>query len=89
MLLSLQSTVSRSPDIISEEIDGDRAMMDPNEGAFFGLNPVGAAIWDLLEKSTPIHAIIAHIQDIFAIPVQQCQNDILNFIALWPTKKPS
>ena len=87
MPLSLQSTVSRSPDIASEEIDGDRIMMDLNDGSFFGLNPVGAAIWDLLEKPTPIHAIIAHIQDIFDIPAQQCQSDILNFIAAMADKK--
>ena len=40
MPLSVQSTVSRNPDIASEEIDGDRVMMDLNEGSVFGLNPV-------------------------------------------------
>ena len=87
MPLTLQSIVSRNPDIASEEIDGDVVMMSLSQDAFFGLNPVGAAIWELLESPVSIAHIIAHIQEIFDISAQQCQSDILSFMQDMADKK--
>ena len=80
MLPTLQSTVSRNPDIVTNEIDGDMVMMSITEGSFFGLNAVGSAIWHLLETPASIETIIAHVLEKFEVSEEQCQTDILNFI---------
>jgi hypothetical protein len=80
MLPTLHTTVSRNPDIITSEIDGDMVMMSVSEGSFYGLNAVGAAIWHLLDTPASIETIVAHVLEIFEVSEEQCQTDILIFI---------
>lgn len=87
MPLTLQSTISRSPDYVTNEIDGDLVMMSISEEAFFGLNAVGAAIWDFLAEPASIETIISHIVDHFEVSEQQCQADVLRFVDEMVNKK--
>ena len=48
----LYSIVSRSPDMVVDEIDGELVMINLKEDAFYGFNDVGAEIWDWLEVET-------------------------------------
>ncbi|MGY8825389.1 MAG: PqqD family protein [Candidatus Latescibacterota bacterium] len=87
MTLTVHSTVSRSADYVTNEIDGDLVMMSISEDAFFGLNAVGAAIWDFLAKPASIEAIISHVLDHFETSEQQCQTDVLSFVGEMVEKK--
>lgn len=77
---TLQSIICRNPEMIANEIDGDLVIMSLTTDAFFALNSVGIAIWDLLEKPTAVEAIIAHILATFDVSQQQCESDVLLFI---------
>ena len=57
----LYSIVSRSPDMVVDEIDGELVMISLKEDAFYGLNDVGAEIWDWREEPSSIEEIIGHI----------------------------
>jgi len=37
-----------SPDVVFRELDGEAVLLDLGTGTYFGLNPVGTRIWQLI-----------------------------------------
>ncbi len=85
--LSMKSVVCRSSDIVTSEIDDSIVMMSVSAGTFYGLNAVGSAIWQFVERPTTVATIITHISAEFEVSEAQCQDDILTFIEAMLDKK--
>ena len=83
----MESVVCRSFDIVTSEIDGSIVMMSVSAGTFYGLNAVGSAIWQFVERPTTVATIITHISAEFEVSEAQCQDDILAFIEAMLDKK--
>lgn len=60
--------LSRNPHLSAVEMDGKTVMMDTERGAYFALDPVGAAIWDLLAEPAGMDMIVAHVAQSFDAP---------------------
>ncbi len=78
--LSLQSIISRNPELVSSQIDSERVMMNIQTGEYFGLDAVGNRIWELIEKPIQINKLIEILLDEFDVPKNQCETDTLEFI---------
>lgn len=48
--LDVHSRFSAAPDQVSCELDGQAVILGLADGVYYGLNPVGATIWALLER---------------------------------------
>ena len=83
----MESVVCRSSDIVTSEIDDSIVMMSVSAGTFYGLNAVGSAIWQFVERPTTVETIITHILAEFEVSQAQCQDDILAFIEAMFDKK--
>lgn len=42
--------IKRNQGVLSTNIDGEAVLMSVDSGNYFTLNPIGSAIWDLLER---------------------------------------
>ena len=81
MSISLNSTISRNPDVAFTQIDDDLVMMGPEDNLFYGVNPVGTKIWSLLEFDTlSVSDICEHIQQDYAVTGPTCIEDTMHFI---------
>lgn len=81
MSISINSTISRNPDVAYTQIDDDLVMMGPEDSLFYGVNPVGTQIWSLLESNTlSLREICEHIQQDYAVEQSTCIEDITLFI---------
>ena len=40
-----------APDILSRILDGEAVLLDLASGTYFGLNPVGSRVWELISAS--------------------------------------
>ena len=47
--LSLDSRIQRSSEPMQAELDNELVMMSVERGSYYGLDPVGSKIWELLE----------------------------------------
>jgi type IV secretory pathway TrbF-like protein len=56
--LSTQSTLASSPEVTSVELDGERVLLHISSGEYFGLNALGARIFELAEEQPTIGEII-------------------------------
>jgi hypothetical protein len=49
MELSLRQSVAIAPDVICREVGGELVMLNLESGTYFGLDPVGTRMWQLIE----------------------------------------
>ena len=45
------SLLKPSEEVVYTEVESEVVMMHPHDGSYFGLNPVGAELWLLLEEA--------------------------------------
>lgn len=81
MSLSLQTKITRHPDMLSAEIGGEAVMMSIENGAYFGLNPVATRIWDLIEQPQLLADLVQKITEEYEVDASQCEADVQGFVA--------
>jgi hypothetical protein len=52
------TVISRSPSVLTAEVDGEIVMMSIEQGRYFGLDDIGSDIWNRIEPPCPFAALI-------------------------------
>jgi len=79
--LTQKSYLSIPPEIAYSYVDDELVLMDVDEHVYYGVNSVGAAIWNFLEqRPASLHAICEHLQQIYDVGGAQCREDATAFI---------
>jgi hypothetical protein len=50
--------ISRSPSVLTAEVDGEIVMMSIEQGRYFGLDDIGSDIWKRIEQPCSFAALI-------------------------------
>ena len=86
--MELNTLISRNPEMLAVDMDDEVVMMDVTNGDYFGLNTVGAYIWNLLEQEQTIAMILENAQQHFtAENTEQIQQDVYTFLTELQEKK--
>ncbi|MFC3100221.1 PqqD family protein [Altererythrobacter lauratis] len=76
-LLSPDAILSASEDAVAREVGGELVLMHPASGTYFGLNPVGARIWQLIEdEPRSLASLCEVIAAEFDAPVDVIEQDL-------------
>lgn len=78
--MTLDSVVVGSSGQVSCDLDGEAAILNLETGTYYGLDRVGARIWNLLETPTKVAAIRDTIVQEFDVDVQRCEQDVLSLL---------
>jgi hypothetical protein len=79
--LTPQTTIVRSPDQVSGDLDGKVVLLSIENGEYYNLNEVGSRIWALLEKPMTIAALIETIMGEFEVERAACEKETAEFLA--------
>lgn len=71
---------SRVVNIIDGELDNHQVIMHINNGKYFGLNPVGKRIWELIEKPKSFAEITSTLILEYSISPDQCKKEVREFL---------
>ena len=52
------TVISRSPSVLTAEVDGEIVMMSIEQGRYFGLDDIGSDIWKRIESPCSFAALI-------------------------------
>ncbi len=77
--MSPRTILSRHPETIATEIDGDVVLMSLVTGRTFGLDKRGTRIWSLIEQPRSIEGIVAELLKTYATTAEKCQSDVIAF----------
>lgn len=61
---------------VSSELAGEVVILDLNAGVYYGLDPVGARVWELLQQPKKVSDIAAAIVAEYEVDPAQCEHDI-------------
>jgi hypothetical protein len=80
MDIRIQTKVVRNQDIIFSDMDDETVMMSIEKGEYYGVNPVGRRIWELLETPSTTAGICEVLNEEYNVNPEQCCKDVLSFL---------
>lgn len=80
MELSLNQTVIVAKDVVSCDLVEEAALLNLKDGVYYGLNPVGARIWNLIQKPRKVGEILEILLDEYDVDQDTCQNDLFELL---------
>lgn len=79
--ISLDSIVSVAADQVSCELDGEAAILNLTSGAYHGLDPIGAAVWNLIASPIAVSEIVDAMIAQYNVDRARCEGDLLSLLA--------
>ena len=80
MAVTIDTTLTRNGDILYVPVGTEEAaMMSLTAGKYYGLNAVGARIWELLAHPMTVAQLCARICEEFEVDPQTCEAAVIKF----------
>ena len=77
--IALQSTLVAVKEQVSADLSGEVVILNMRNGEYFGLNSVGAAIWELLQEPRTIAEVRDLLLEMYPdADRDRCTQDLLN-----------
>ena len=76
----MDSAVVAVDNQVSTTIEEDEVILNLDSGMYYGTNPVGARIWQLVQEPITVQSIIETVATEYAITRSQCEDDIRAFV---------
>jgi hypothetical protein len=81
MAVTLNTRVVASAGQVSTQLGNETVILGGDQGLYFGLNPVGARVWELLDKPTDVRSIVSVILSEYEAPEETIRADVLKLIS--------
>jgi hypothetical protein len=75
--LSLHSHLTVSPDIVSQELDGELVILSLDRAEYYGLNPTGTRVWNSMTAGMSIGTIAARLAAEYHVDPERARADVL------------
>lgn len=75
-----ESIVVATENQVSTNLEDEAVILHLKDGVYFGINQVGARIWNLLQVPRTVGEIRDVILEEYDIEPQQCEQDLLKFL---------
>ena len=79
--ITLTHHASRSDQVMVQELDGEAVLLDLASEAYFGLNHVGARIWQLIENAPALSEVLRVLCEEYDAPPASIEQDLLTLMA--------
>lgn len=73
------TTVVARPEHVSRSV-GDEAVILADRGMYFGLNPVGARVWGLIQEPRTVAEVCETIMAEYEVDRSACERDVLELV---------
>jgi hypothetical protein len=74
--ISRSSTVVAARDQVSCDLAGEAVILNLKSGIYYGLNPVGARVWSLIQEPKTIAAVLDTLLEEYDVEPDRCENDL-------------
>lgn len=76
MTHELPKRVIPSSDVLFRELEGEAVMLDLGSERYYGLDEVGARIWQLLEEHHDVETVISEMLAEYDVEEEQLRSDL-------------
>jgi len=78
--LSVHSIVSATREQVSCALGDEAAILNLKNTVYYGLNPVGARVWSLLQQPITISQLRDALVDEYDVEAARCESDLLELL---------
>jgi hypothetical protein len=78
--LSLDSVVAASKDQVSCPLEDEVAIVHLKAGVYYGLDPVGARIWELIATPRSVRAVRDTLLAEYQVDRERCEQDLVTLL---------
>lgn len=71
------SVLTRSDDVLHQEVGGEAVLLDLASESYFGLDPVGSRIWELLDGRVALEQVRDRLCDEYDAPPDRISADLM------------
>jgi Coenzyme PQQ synthesis protein D (PqqD) len=75
-LIPNDTVVVATPDQVSSDLAGESVILSLKSGTYFGLNPVGSSIWQLIQEPKTVGKVYEAILEEYEVDAQTCEADV-------------
>jgi hypothetical protein len=80
MRIKLSTMVKQSIQQVSCNLNGEIAILNLKSTLYFGLDEVGACIWEATAEPRKVSELCERVLQRFNVGEQQCQADVIEFV---------
>jgi hypothetical protein len=78
--ISTRSVVMIAKDQVSCDLAGEAAILNLKNGVYYGLDTVGARIWNLIQTHSTVGAIRDSMLAEYEVDAERCERDLLDLL---------
>jgi adenine specific DNA methylase Mod len=78
--ISINSIILVADNVVSCDLDGEAAILNLKDGVYYGLDPIGAKIWKLIQNPTALNYVVERIGAEYNVDKNQLKDDIFELI---------
>jgi hypothetical protein len=78
--ISEQTVVVAAKDQVSCDLAGEAAILNIKNGVYYGLDPVGARIWNLMRQPRAVREIQNTLVGEYDVEPERCSRDLLGLL---------
>jgi hypothetical protein len=79
-IISDRSVVVAAKDQVSCDLAGEAAILNVKNGIYYGLDPVGARIWNLMQQPRAVAEIQTAITEEYDVDPDRCARDLVGLL---------
>jgi hypothetical protein len=87
MTLTDDSLLRRNPEMVFSNMDDEIVLMSVENSEYYGLDPVGSRIWELLVNSKKFSELITVLLEEYDVSPEECRRDMTAFLIDLAEKK--
>ncbi|MEA2271794.1 MAG: hypothetical protein QOI98_502 [Solirubrobacteraceae bacterium] len=79
--LSKSSTISAAPGQVSSMVEGEAVILNLETGVYYGLNPVGAWVWEAVQTPTSVAQLHERLLAEFDVDSERGEQDLMALLS--------
>ena len=86
-MISLERTVRIGEETVFRELAGEAILLQLEAGMYFGLDPVGTRLWQLIAERGSLREVFEHARQEFDVDDATLERDLLALVTQLADKK--
>ncbi len=79
-VLSRRSVVVAAKDQVSCDLAGEAAILNIKNGVYYGLDPVGARIWKMIQQPRSVDEVREALVEEYEVESERCEQDLITLL---------
>jgi hypothetical protein len=78
--LTLTARVTPTEGVVFQQLQEEAVLLNLDSGLYFGLDPIGTRIWNLLAGGQSLPQVVSTIMAEYEVDTEQCTADLLKLL---------